>query len=167
MQRYFEPEHTVCSLLVIDIDDFKHFNDALGHAVGDAVLQAVAESIAEIVRAADIASRFGGDEFTVLLPSTGIDGAENLASRILSRPKDNPDLIRRISELSGREFTAADGEMISCSIGISCSAFVGNDPETLIQSADAALYDAKHAGKACYRVSKGIEPAKDHPAAGR
>ena len=158
MERYSKAENMVCSLLFIDIDNFKHYNDAFGHAVGDAVLQAVAEAIAVIIRATDIASRFGGDEFNILLPFTDIDGAENLAGRILSQFKDNPDLIRRIGELSGKEFNETDGMAVSCSIGISSSAFVGNNPETMIKSADRALYEAKQAGKGCYRISKGIEP---------
>ncbi|MGB7539821.1 MAG: GGDEF domain-containing protein, partial [Anaerolineales bacterium] len=157
MERYSAAELTICSLLFIDIDDFKRYNDAFGHAVGDAVLQAVAEAIAAIIRTTDIASRFGGDEFNVLLPATGVDGAENLASRILSRLKDSHDLLRRTRELTGNEYTIPDETAISCSIGISSSVFVGNDPEAMIKSADQALYEAKQAGKGCYRISKGIE----------
>jgi diguanylate cyclase (GGDEF)-like protein len=166
IDRYFQVGHPAQSLLFIDIDNFKYYNDTYGHDVGDAVLKTVAEYLAGTIRATDIVSRYGGDEFIVLLPSTDIEGAEKIAGRIIFQLRENPDLHRRIEELSGKGFTMADGSVLSCSIGISSSVLVGNDPEAIIKSADHALYKAKQAGKGCYRVSDGIEVDPTKPAGG-
>jgi diguanylate cyclase (GGDEF)-like protein len=155
MERYAQRDHLICSLLFIDIDNFKYYNDAFGHDVGDAVLRAVAEHIARIIRGMDIVSRYGGDEFVVLLPATDIQGAEILAGRIISRLQDNAELLERIKELSGKEFTVPAEKALSCSIGISSSILVGNDPEVILKAADHALYEAKHAGKGRFCVSEG------------
>jgi diguanylate cyclase (GGDEF)-like protein len=159
MDRYSQREHPTCSLLFIDVDNFKYYNDTFGHDVGDAVLRSVAEHITKMIRGMDIVSRYGGDEFVVLLPSTDIEGAEILAGRIISQLQNNPDLLRRIEELSGLEFTVPAERALSCSIGISSSTQLGNDPEAILKAADHALYEAKHAGKGRYSVSKG--PATD------
>jgi diguanylate cyclase (GGDEF)-like protein len=166
IDRYFQVGHPAHSLLFIDIDNFKYYNDIYGHDVGDAVLKTVAEYLAGTIRATDILSRYGGDEFIVLLPSTDIEGAEKIAGRIIFQLRENPDLHRRMEELSGKSFTMADGGVLSCSIGISSSILVGNDPEAIIKSADHALYKAKQAGKGCYRVSDGIELDPTKPAVG-
>jgi diguanylate cyclase (GGDEF)-like protein len=154
MERYLQRDHLVCSLLFIDIDNFKYYNDAFGHDVGDAVLRSVAEHFERMIRGSDIVSRYGGDEFVVLLPSTDIPGAEILASRIISRLRDNLELMERIRELSGKEFSLPVGTILSCSIGISSSSLVGNDPEAIIKAADRAMYEAKNAGRARYCIAK-------------
>jgi diguanylate cyclase (GGDEF)-like protein len=153
MDRYAQREHLICSLLFIDLDNFKNINDAFGHDVGDAVLRSVAEHIEKMVRGSDIVSRYGGDEFVVLLPATDLPGAEILADRIISRLRDNPELLERIKTLSGKEFTLPEEKTLSCSIGISSSILVGNDPEVILKTADHALYEAKRTGKGRYCIS--------------
>jgi diguanylate cyclase (GGDEF)-like protein len=153
MARYAQRDGLVCSLLFIDVDNFKYYNDAFGHDVGDAVLKVISEHITKIIRGTDTVSRYGGDEFVVLLPSTDIPGAEILAGRIISRLRDNPELLERIKELSGKVIVLPAGKGLSCSIGISSSILVGLEPEIILKTADHALYDAKHAGKGRYCIS--------------
>jgi diguanylate cyclase (GGDEF)-like protein len=129
--RYDRP----LSLLILDIDHFKAVNDTYGHEAGDAVLRAVGGAIAGAIRETDFAARFGGEEFVVLLPETRLPDAADAAER----------LRHRIEHLS----VAWQGESIPVrvSVGVSgCPACV-EGPETLVQSADRALYDAKAKGR--------------------
>ncbi|HUZ01214.1 MAG TPA: PAS domain S-box protein [Thermomicrobiaceae bacterium] len=128
------------ALLFLDLDNFKVINDSLGHEVGDALLVAVADRLGGCVRAGDTAARFGGDEFAVLLEDLpGLEPAEAAAERILAVLE--PDF-----QLGGHTFH------ISSSIGIAYT----DDPtarvEDLLRNADAAMYDAKAAGKSRYEV---------------
>jgi diguanylate cyclase (GGDEF)-like protein/PAS domain S-box-containing protein len=123
------------ALLFIDLDDFKLVNDALGHTVGDAVLRTLAQRLRNAVREADTVARFGGDEFTVLLP--GEEEAEGLA-RIASKLHD---AIRRPISIEGREFA------LTASIGATAFPRDGRDVETLIRNADVAMYRAKELGR--------------------
>ena len=123
------------ALVFADLDDFKAVNDLYGHPAGDAVLCAFAELLRESVRAIDTAARFGGEEFTLLLPGTDAVGATNVAERVRAA-------------LAERVIVAPGGAAIriTASFGVATSppSSVG---EELIAAADAALYDAKHAGK--------------------
>ncbi len=121
--------------MMIDLDDFKTVNDRFGHQQGDQVLLAVAAALSSQLRAADLAARYGGDEFVVLLPQTGADRAAGLADRIAQ--KFHLDRQARFPEMQA-----------TLSIGIaslrgSCSETADN----LIRSADRALYAAKNRGK--------------------
>ena len=121
--------------MMIDLDDFKAVNDEFGHQQGDQVLLAVAGAISSQLRAADLAARYGGDEFVVLLPQTGADRAAGLAERIAQ--KFHRDRQARFPEVRA-----------TLSIGI--ASLRGSGAETadnLIRSADRALYAAKHQGK--------------------
>jgi two-component system cell cycle response regulator len=125
--------HTL-SCLMIDIDGFKECNDVYGHLHGDAILRQVGSLIAASVRDCDIAARYGGDEFCVVLTETDHEGAVRLAERLLGS----------IAEQCLR----ASGSAVTASIGV----FTTNNrpalhPEKLIASADAALRQAKAAGK--------------------
>jgi len=137
------------ALLMIDADSFKNFNDQFGHQAGDVALKALAECIAASARrAGDLAARFGGEEFAVLLPETGIEEAvvvaENIQARLASlrtlqngRPDSTPTL----------------------SIGVACMApRQGLEPRDLIRTADGALYKAKEAGRNCVVA---VAPARD------
>lgn len=115
------------SLLMIDVDRFKDINDHQGHGVGDQSLQAVAKALSESVRSIDWVCRYGGDEFTVLLPETGQDAAFEIAER----------LRREITDRTG----------LTISLGLSVFPFHGQDPAALIEAADRALYSAKSAGR--------------------
>jgi len=132
--------HLAC--LMLDVDQFKRVNDTWGHAAGDAVLQQLANRIDTQVRGSDVAARYGGDEFVVLLPDTDNASAILLAERIREAVSETP-----------YELPNGDSVQITASIGI---AGVRPDPKTeelktigdsLIARADVALYRAKSAGR--------------------
>lgn len=139
-ERYTNP----LGLLVIDIDHFKRVNDSHGHLVGDKVLRDVAGILAYGLRQSDIAARFGGEEFAVLLPETDLDGAMLVAERY------------RL-EVAGREFKADDLSLrITVSIGVaSLPRTTAVDATELLRKADAALYRAKDEGR--NRVVAGVD----------
>lgn len=134
------------ALLYLDLDGFKRVNDNLGHEAGDQLLVAVAQRLKAGVRASDTVSRLGGDEFTVILEDAGSD-ADRLqqCERLL-------DALSRPHRLGGREVLATP------SIGIAVYR-PGESLEALRQRADAAMYEAKRAGKACVRIAAGLAPA--------
>jgi diguanylate cyclase (GGDEF)-like protein len=126
---------TDLSVLMIDLDDFKQANDAFGHQTGDELLQLAAGTIVGQLRTADVAARYGGDEFILLLPQTDADRAHVLGERIITR---------FTSELSERLPDAT----VRMSMGIaSLHSLKVTDAEALMRAADNALYDAKTAGK--------------------
>jgi diguanylate cyclase (GGDEF)-like protein len=126
---------TDLSCIMIDLDDFKSANDAFGHQVGDQVLQLAAGTIVGQLRTADVAARYGGDEFILLLPQTDSDRAQILGQRIIERFNN---------ELKDR-FPPSTVRM---SMGIaSLNNMDAHNAEALIQAADHALYTAKTAGK--------------------
>ena len=129
------------TLLFLDLDGFKEVNDRLGHAAGDAVLRAVAERLQGCLRAGDLAARFGGDEFAVLLAGPPDPGrAGQVAARV----------VRVISEpfsVPGARVT------VSASVGVAVPE-PGVDQAAQLQQADRALYAAKAAGKGTWRMSQ-------------
>lgn len=129
------------ALVVLDVDDFKETNDRLGHLAGDAVLAAVADRLRRAVRRADVACRVGGDEFAVILPEAGARDAEQLYRRI------------QFAVGSG---SAGPAERVRVSAGIA-ELRPEDDPVSLFQRADDALYGAKQAGKG--QVRSAGEPA--------
>ena len=122
------------SVLMIDIDNFKTINDRLGHYAGDKVLKSVAQVLSGTCRQADAAYRYGGEEFTVVLSSTGLAGAKIIGERIRAGIED-------ISIDIDGEATA-----VTVSIGAACYS-VKDNPKSLLKRADKALYLAKAAGK--------------------
>jgi diguanylate cyclase (GGDEF)-like protein/PAS domain S-box-containing protein len=127
------------AVLFMDLDDFKHINDSLGHSVGDRLLQSVANRLTECVRAPDTVSRQGGDEFTAVL-------------RVMGHPEDAGIAANRILEAIA-EIHSIDGHdlHITASIGVSIYPDDGLDAETLIKNADTAMYQAKEGGRHSYR----------------
>ncbi len=124
------------ALLLIDLDHFKHVNDTYGHLIGDQVLQMVASALTDKVRKSDIAGRFGGEEFVLLLPHTGPSTAIRVAERLHGR----------ISGLS----VDAPGHppvRVTVSIGVAQLGPDGSDLMELLAAADTALYRAKSAGR--------------------
>ncbi|WGS18406.1 MULTISPECIES: sensor domain-containing diguanylate cyclase [unclassified Bradyrhizobium] len=122
------------SLLMIDVDHFKAFNDTYGHQAGDAVLATVGQCIAtSIKRASDLGARYGGEEFSVLLPGVGRAGALEIANRI--------------RELMAA-FRQTQHELPTVSIGLACMTPAEEGAlHDLVSAADLALYEAKHAGR--------------------
>jgi len=142
--RHGEP----LALAMIDLDAFKPINDQFGHVLGDKVLRAVGSAISKSVRVSDIAARYGGDEFAVILPQTPAEGAMRVCERLL----------RNISEVilqdeTGRSFR------ITASLGLAY--YPADDietPEDLVHSADGALYGAKRSGKNRFTAVRPVQP---------
>ncbi len=125
------------TLIMFDIDHFKQVNDQFGHPIGDLVLQKVAAVATAQIRAADVIGRYGGEEFTVLLPSTGMQAAQMLAERI----RDQIDQLR---------VQTARGEVhVTVSMGLAEGNSSDDSIERVIDRADQALYAAKRAGRNC------------------
>jgi diguanylate cyclase (GGDEF)-like protein len=123
------------SVLMIDSDNLKAVNDGHGHAAGNELLRHLAQSIQAELRFTDVAARYGGDEFIVLLPDTPAKGALEVAERIRNRIAGSP------IQVSGRELVS------SVSIGISCYPEDGATLDALAAHADGALYSAKQDGR--------------------
>lgn len=136
--------HKKFSLMLIDIDDFKAINDKYGHLEGDRVLQITAKSIQQYTRNTDVAGRFGGDEFAVLVSETDNQESEVLAERL------SHTFSTLLKEMEGL------AETITLSIGI--AGFDDTDPDTTIdtifEQADQALYEAKETGKNSIKIWK-------------
>ena len=156
-QRYGLP----LSLLMIDIDDFKHFNDRFGHPAGDLVLTEVGRILGSNLRAGiDIAARYGGEEFTIVLPNTAREGAHVVGARLAGRlsalpgaPPPNDEGAETVSErirasVAGSSLPGMGGDTrITVSIGVACFPGAAGGPGELVRNADKALYVAKRLGK--------------------
>jgi diguanylate cyclase (GGDEF)-like protein len=125
------------SFLMIDIDDFKGYNDKNGHQAGDLALQITAHSLKGALRSADVASRYGGEEFCILLPQTAVAEAGVIAERIRQRVR-TADFPHGKTQPLGR---------VTVSIGVSTFSSLVNTAENIIAAADRALYQAKNMGK--------------------
>jgi two-component system cell cycle response regulator len=123
--------------LMIDIDHFKKINDGFGHDVGDEVLREFAVRLASNVRAIDLPCRYGGEEFTVIMPDTRLADAERIAERIRLHVAGSPFRVAGGAELL----------TVTISVGVAATLGEGDTPEALLKRADSAVYDAKHAGR--------------------
>lgn len=122
------------SALMIDIDNFKRINDHYGHLAGDYVLRALAEVVKTRIRRDEVFARYGGEEFAIVLPETGLEGAQALA-----------ESIRAIAESSKFSFQS---EFIAVTVSIGCAEVRDDDDAaSLVQRADERLYAAKHGGR--------------------
>ena len=158
-QRYGLP----LSMLMLDIDDFKAFNDTYGHPVGDLVLAEVGRvMVAQLRRDVDVAARYGGEEFAVLLPNTTRDGAQVVGDRLarevaaldrlesLATPARGDDA-RAVGErlrlaIAGTTVPDAQDGSVTVSVGVAAHPAAA-DPDELVRAADKALYLAKRMGK--------------------
>lgn len=128
----FRQSRAPVSVVLFDVDHFKRFNDTYGHDQGDRVLQAVGRWMHQVTRQYDVACRYGGEEFVLILPASTAAAAHGVAERL-----------RQLIEAS-----EVDGLRVTVSLGVACSDMSGLDSaEALIEAADSALYRAKEAGR--------------------
>ncbi|MBB5017658.1 diguanylate cyclase (GGDEF)-like protein [Chitinivorax tropicus] len=130
-QRY----HSPLSVLMFDLDHFKQINDTLGHLAGDEVLRVCSRHVVQLLRESDILGRFGGEEFLIILPQTDLDGVKLLGDR-LRHAIEQLDVLIEDKTIQ-----------ITASFGGACLMEGMQDIEDLIQVADLALYQSKHAGR--------------------
>lgn len=131
------------SLLMLDIDNFKQVNDEFGHQKGDEVLTRMADIIRETIRVIDIAGRYGGEEFSIILPETNITEAIRSAQRLRKRIEAS---------------FSQDQSGLTVSIGVACFPVDGSSVDALVKKADEALYMAKSIGKNCVVCNRDMEP---------
>ena len=136
------------ALMIIDMDHFKKVNDTHGHDAGDMVLKQLAEIIVQTARATDLAARFGGEEFVILMPETDSQSALNVATRM-----------REVIEAA--DFKIAGGKIVkgTVSIGVANLHAEGDSGEKLLKRADEALYSAKHSGRNTVKVTANLVPS--------
>lgn len=139
--RALRGEHLL-ALLMIDVDRFKSINDRFGHQIGDQILRTVATGIKQAVRLYDVPTRYGGDEFAVILPEADTEVASRVARRTLDK----------IAAQALPPEMAAEGRTISVSIGVATFPRPLSDAHSLLEAADAAMYRAKEAGGGGVRV---------------
>lgn len=132
VERVHRAKGGVVSLLILDIDDFKHFNDTYGHQCGDIVLKQLAGILKNSVRNIDILARYGGEEFAVILPNTRAEDAAKVGERICQSVRSTP-------------FSFGDGTSVkvTVSIGVGSLTYGQGEKSDLIRKADSALYAAK------------------------
>lgn len=134
--RSFQP----LSLIILDIDHFKGFNDRWGHELGNRALSHIAQLIGLAIRKLDFACRFGGEEFVILLPNTDLRQAINVAERLREIIANTP--------------LAHEQELIAITASLGVDEYRGNhsdSPEGFIERVDAWLYQAKYAGRNCVK----------------
>tara|TARA_X000000368_G_scaffold71427_1_gene52071 strand:+ start:2058 stop:4202 length:2145 start_codon:yes stop_codon:yes gene_type:complete len=137
-----ERKDEVLAILFIDLDNFKYVNDSMGHSVGDKLLKIIGNKLIESTRKSDTVSRWGGDEFTILLPNIKrLTGIYKLCDRILNTHLNN--II-----IEGQELH------ITASIGVALFPQDGTTPDVLIKNADAAMYKSKDLGKNQFHLYK-------------
>jgi diguanylate cyclase (GGDEF)-like protein len=145
VRRYHHP----LGLIMLDIDNFKAINDTYGHPQGDLVLQAVARVVRDNSREADTPARYGGEEMSLVLPHTDLDGAYAIAERVRSAIE-----ALEVPRLDG-------GGVLRTTASLGVAATRDGTRERLIAEADAALYDAKRQGK--NRTVRGPQRAANVP----
>jgi diguanylate cyclase (GGDEF)-like protein len=124
------------AVMMIDVDHFKRFNDTFGHEAGDAVLRFLGNVLRSHFRAEDVVCRYGGEEFTVILPEISLDMARQRADQLCVVAKE------QLVEFRGQAL-----DRISISVGVSCYSENGGTADSLLRAADAALYRAKAEGR--------------------
>jgi two-component system cell cycle response regulator len=142
--------------MMIDIDNFKSVNDTFGHTTGDHAIQELAYRLSQQLRGYDFVARYGGDEFTLLLPQSSKGGALALAERLRNIIESEPFLKR-------------EGKNIHMTISIGIAAFSGSelsDEEQLIITADRALYEAKQKGRNCIAIAESLDRFRVEPPKG-
>jgi diguanylate cyclase (GGDEF)-like protein len=136
----------------LDLDDFKRINDVHGHLVGSHVLMEMASVILSSIRDTDAVARYGGDEFVIVLPDTGIELAGSVAERIR-------EMITRFHFNGGRRLDLR----LTASFGVASFPEHASSPQQLIACADTAMYEAKAAHKNCVRFATDLAERARNP----
>ncbi|MBE3587370.1 MAG: diguanylate cyclase [Thermoanaerobacteraceae bacterium] len=140
-KRYHQP----LAMIMVDVDDFKHYNDSNGHQAGDEALRQLAALLTGHTREVDIVCRYGGEEFVILLPQTGLSGAVTVAEKLRQVVEEHP-FPHREKQPGGR---------FTISLGVAVYPDHALDAEGLLSAADGAMYRAKRAGKNRYATAEG------------
>jgi len=133
---HYKRKNRVFSILMIDIDNFKHVNDTYGHQFGDIILKEIASVSSSIIRGSDILARYGGEEFCIILPDTDKKGAYSFAERL-----------RVLVEEQKQLYEKKENVTVTISIGIAETTKSIESPGELLSQADTALYTSKANGK--------------------
>jgi diguanylate cyclase (GGDEF)-like protein len=134
LQRYHRYDHQF-SLLLFDVDHFKHINDTYGHAIGDLCLKEIINRIRTILRESDFLARVGGEEFVVILPATGEAQAVDVAEKV-RKAVEKTEFIHDQDTLP-----------ITISVGVTAVQSTDHAPNTLFSRVDKAMYEAKNSGR--------------------
>jgi diguanylate cyclase (GGDEF)-like protein len=134
--RRADRQQTPVSLLILDVDHFKKFNDNFGHQAGDCILQHVAEILKHMLRGEDVICRYGGEEFIAILPGMSFESVHERAEQ----------LRRKVSE-AHPQFGGENLRGVTVSVGVAMYPLHADSAETLVRAADRALYEAKHQGR--------------------
>ena len=154
--RYYTTNSAYFSLLYLDLDNFKYYNDTFSHEAGDRILKIFAGVLSELCRKSDTVFRMGGDEFVIFLPKTDNSGALQFSQRILDiLDSFNNSIAAMLSEIVDHTVVISRERQLTCSIGIAVheNGFINID--RLIQYADTALLRAKEQGKNCFILHSG------------
>lgn len=143
-------DRTPLSLLFIDVDFFKHYNDYYGHMAGDDCLAKVAATLAaQAFRTSDLVARYGGEEFVMLCPKTDLESARMIGERI----------VKEVDQLGIEHSPSLVSDHVTVSIGLACVIPAADvEPEDLIQKADMAVYKAKGSGRHCVVAEELLHP---------
>jgi two-component system chemotaxis family response regulator WspR len=161
-RRYFEHfydlewrralrERRRLSLMMVDVDFFKNYNDLYGHLAGDECLKKIAQTLQVVNRAGDLVARYGGEEFVVVLPNTDLAGARHVAEVMLER----------VGGLKIAHGASEAGAYVTISLGIASEIPAKGDHLDLLMRADTALYQAKKKGRDRVEVDSGGDRSVD------
>lgn len=128
------------ALIMLDLDDFKNYNDRFGHPMGDELLRAIAVLLSQSVRSIDTTARYGGEEFVLILPECDSSAACATAERLR-------ELVAKLPLVPGLPASNVQPERVTISLGVALAPVPAGTPASLVQAADDALYAAKRAGK--------------------
>lgn len=152
---YAKYDHAQLSVIVLDIDNFKKLNDKFGHRMGDEIIQKITHQLRISIRDADILCRYGGEEFVIAMPNTGQATAAQIAERLRQMAEQTNLKEVRDSLESATDLKLSDDALrVTVSIGVAQYSESCANLDMLIDQADYAMYEAKHAGKNCVRIFK-------------
>ncbi len=149
MTRRYQFKKNVKFLLTItfiDLDNFKYYNDTFGHEAGDLLIMKFSALLKQVYRRVDFVSRFGGDEFVILLPNTNCDEAERAAQRVQEELERQHHFIAELEEMMGKQLDIPKNKYLGFSTGLCCNQDIedASNLDRVMINADHALYYAKH-----------------------